>query len=141
MALRVPILNLPANANFGGANVMAGTASMIDAEVMALTQLVTAGTSFDTDPVLVAGYNSFSVLTTFTGTGTLTLSYTVRDPRDFTIQFTRQVAAGLATGSFQVFGAFAAVGPADPFLVIGLRFGAVTNNITITGVKFNLASR
>ncbi len=115
---------------------------MIDADLMTVPQgPIAAGTNFDTDPVLVSGYNSFGIITAFTGTGTLTLSYHICDPRDFTIQFTRQIAAGLATGSYQTFGAFAAVGPADPFIVIRIRFAAVTNPITVTGVKYLLASR
>jgi hypothetical protein len=142
MALRVPVISLPAGGNFGAATAVAGTATMKNTELMALPQgPIAAGNSFDTDPVLVAGYNSFGFVTTFTGGGTLTLSYNICDPRTFAIQLTRQIAAGLTTDLFQVFGAFAAVGAADPFLVISIHFAAVTAAITIQGVNFFMATR
>lgn len=141
MALRSPILTEPASCNFGTAAAVSGTASMVDTDLMALPQLINAGASFDTDPLLVAGFNSFGIVVSFGGAGPLTILYNILDPRSFAVQFTRSVAAGIATNSYQVFGAFAAVGAADPFLIISLRFTAGAGALTVNNVRFLMAAR
>lgn len=103
--------------------------------------VVTAGTSVDSDPILVAGYNNFMLLLNISNAGgSVTASYVIDDPPTQAQIVARQIAAGLPAGiSISSFGAYGTAVSVtfrgDVFHTITLRIAAVTSNQTINDVR------
>jgi hypothetical protein len=108
----------------------------------ALPYVLNAGVTQDTDPVQVAGFNSFMALFLTAGAGgTVDFSYNIIDPHTpATILATRSLRAALNPAVFLIsFGAFSTGNvvdtSADVFITIGLRFKANTAQQTISLVN------
>jgi hypothetical protein len=148
VALRIPNPAIPGYSSVNNASLfLSGAAFLKDADLMPVPQVIAAAGNFTTDPILVAGYNSFMVsILVGAGPGTLTMQYFHCDPTTQALLFSTQVAAGLnpAVTTNTTFGAFSQQNvptSGDVFHTIALRFLAVAGQVTISSLILYLGVR
>jgi hypothetical protein len=132
MAIRLPQRTHPGYCSVGSNQVMVAV-GFLDAPGMGLVlPLVLAPAATQaTDPIYVAGWNSFMLFVIYTGGGgTTTWEYNILDPRTQAVLFTRGISAATAPGTLLfTFGAASvtagsAAGRGDVFQLISLKLTA-----------------
>jgi hypothetical protein len=151
--MRSPRLEFPGYVNPGETNLtLAGTGyfniSDLFGGVGPFVIAFGAGTPLISDVLVLAGLNSFMLVTTHTGGGgTMTFQYDILDPElPTTVLATRSISGAIAptAGLVQTFGAFAVTATTtlgDVFLLIQLRLTANVANQTLTAARLFCGTR
>ena len=102
--------------------------------------VINNGANYVTPTIVVAGFNSFQL--TITSTGTIALSYQHMDPDDGSMIFNQSLGNILVGSSLVNFGAFAGTGAAQVWALVSLKFNNASGaNQTLSLARFWCGAR
>lgn len=141
MATRLPRRSAPGYLTVGANQAVIATGWYTAADMNLPLGVLVAGNTNTSDPLLVAGFDSFMIFANYAGGGgTTTWEYNLLDPQTQALLITRTISAATAPGVLILtFGAQSATAPAatrgDIFHLIQLRVTANAANQTYTDIQ------
>lgn len=142
MAVRIPFRVAPGYASLGSNQTTIGMGYFTAAAMgLALPFTLGAAATQSTDPLLISGWDNFTLFVNYTGAGgTTTWEYVILDPVTQAALISRTISAATAPAiTIFTFGAQSATAPAatrgDGFLLMQIKMTANTANQTYNAIQ------